>query len=79
MVFPWEEWSKRFEGRARALFLQRSHLLSQSQVFDNKVGSAPAHRPDRARAERDEEDENTEHGGGVCPFPLPDLKRELSL
>ena len=54
--------------RARALFLQRSHLLSQSQVFDHKVGSAPAHRPDRARAERDEEDENTKHGGGVCLF-----------
>ena len=50
------------------LFLQRSHLLSQSQVFDDKVRSAPAHRPDRARAERDEEYENTEHGGGVCLF-----------
>ena len=52
-----------------ALLLERRHLLPQGQVFNHEGGPAP-HRPDRTGAERDEEDENTEPGGGVCPFPV---------
>ena len=46
-----------------ALLLQRRKLLPQGQVFNHEVGAAPTHRPDRTGAERDEEDEDTEHGG----------------
>jgi len=46
---------------------KRRNLLPQSKVFDHKIGSAPTHRPDRTGAERDEEDENTEHSGRVWP------------
>ena len=52
---------------AGALFLQRRHLLPQSEVFDHKVGSAPTHRSQRTGAERDEENEYTEHSGEVSP------------
>ena len=59
MVFPWEEWSKRFEGRARAPFLQRSHLLSQSQVFGGQAGP-----PDQARpSESDKLAQGIHHHG----------------
>jgi len=52
-----------FERWARALFLQRRHLLLQSEAFDHEVGPAPTHRPQRTGAERDDENEYTEHGG----------------
>jgi hypothetical protein len=55
------------EPWAGPLFLQRRHLLPQSKVFDHKVGSAPTHRPQRTDSEGDEEDEYTEHVGGVSP------------
>ncbi len=55
------------EPWAGPLFLQRRHLLPQSEVFDHKVGPAPTHRPQRTGAERDDENEYTEHGGGVSP------------
>ncbi len=51
--------------RARAILLQRHHLLPKSQVFDHEVGAPPTHRPDSTGAERDEEDEYTEHSGGL--------------
>jgi len=54
-----------FQRWARALFLQRRHLLPQSEVFNYAVGSAPTHRPQRTGAESDEKDEYAEHGGGV--------------
>ena len=53
---------------SRALLLQRRHLLSQSEVFQYELGSAPTHRPDSTTADGDDEDENLEHRGGVCPF-----------
>ena len=52
---------------AGALFLQRRHLLTQSEVFDHEVGSTTTHHPQRSGAKRDEENEYTEHGGGVSP------------
>jgi hypothetical protein len=42
-----EQWS-------RALLLQRRHLLSQSEVFQYEVGSAPTHRPDGTSADGDD-------------------------
>ena len=36
-------------------------LLPQREVFHHEVGSAPTDRAQRAGAELDEEDENTEH------------------
>ena len=54
----------------RPLFLERRHLLSQSEVLHHDIGSAPTHCSKRANAERDQDDKNTEHGGGVCSsFP----------
>ena len=72
---PWLRLAKRHpEGSidvldrwARALFLQRGHLLPQCEGFDHEVGSPTTHRPQRTDAKRDEEDENTEHDAGVSP------------
>ena len=62
------------EPWAGALFLQRRHSVpqgcwhrGQNEVFDYKVGPVPTHRPQRTGAERDDEKEYTEHGGGVSP------------
>ena len=54
----------------RPLFLERRHLLSQSEVLHHDIGSAPTHCSKRANAERDQDDKNTEHGGEACSsFP----------
>ncbi len=47
--------------------LDDEYVLSQSEVLQHQVGSAPTHRPDDAGAERDEKDEYAEHRGGVSP------------
>ena len=65
----------RFERWVRALFLQRRHLLPQSEVFNHEVGSSPTHRPQRTDAESDEKDEYAKHGGGVLTFFARELKR----
>ncbi len=50
-------------------------MLSQSQVFNHKVGSAPTHRPQRTGAESDEKDESAEHWWRSLTFFAPELKR----
>ena len=47
-----------------ALLLERRNLLPQGKVFNHKIGSTPT---DRTGAERDVEDENTEHDHAVRP------------
>jgi len=42
---------KALERWARALILQRRHLLSQREVFQNEVASAPTNRHDGTCAE----------------------------
>ncbi len=66
-----------FERWARALFLQRRHLLPQSKIFDDEVGAAPTHRANGTGAERDEEDNNADHSGGVCLSRGVIFKREI--
>ena len=46
------------ERHTRTIFLQRRHLLPQSEVFQQKVGSASANCPDSASTDGDDEDEN---------------------
>ena len=66
------------EPWAGPLFLQCCHLLSQSEVFDHKVGPAPTQRSQRTGSERDDENEYTHHDGGVLAFFGPELKRVVS-
>ena len=42
-------------------------MIPQSEVFDHEIGSTPAERARSEGAERDEKDENAEHGSGVSP------------
>ena len=55
------------EGSPGSFFLERSNLLPQREVFKSRGRPAPTHRAQRTGAERDEENEYTEHGGGVSP------------
>jgi hypothetical protein len=53
------------ERHARTIFLQRRHLLPQSEVLDHKIGAPPTYRAQSAGADRDEENKDTEHDGGI--------------
>ena len=53
-------------GRGRSFFSTITCCL-KSEVFEHKVGPAPTHRRQRTGAERDDENEYTEHGGEVSP------------
>jgi len=53
------------ERHTRTFFLQRRHLLSQSEVLDHKIGAPPTYRSQRTGANRDEENKDTEHDGGI--------------
>ncbi len=61
------------EGRAWTLLLE--HLLSQSEILEHEVGSAQTHCAYGSGAKRGEEDDNTQHGGGVSPSSGVELKR----
>jgi len=58
----------------RTLAVPRSSKIARSSLWKGQ----PTHRPDHAGAERHEENENTEHSGGVLPVPLLDLKRKTA-
>ena len=53
------------ERHTRTIFLQRRHLLPQSEVLDHKIGAPPTYRSQRTGADRDEEYKNTEHDGVI--------------
>ena len=51
--------------RSRTFFLQCRHLLPQSELLDHKIGAPPTYRSQSTGAERDEENKDTEHDGGI--------------
>ena len=63
------------ERRPRTLFLQRSHLLPQSQILEHEVCTATAHRTNYTSTNGNEENDDAEHSGGVCTSWGRELKR----